>query len=450
MKISTSDAELDLPDAVVELSFAELAERVFAGEFPELLDELPDEEPQRTDRHVENLARRSRALAAEQDQLFRTVLDEAADSPDAWVGPDPTDDPSWSDPRGRTIGAVRRERRDFAVRAPAADLATRVRLSETTIRSRAHRAAVLSTRLPLTWRGYLAGDASEQNATTAASLADSLPADEPHTWTAFDAAVSAAATTSTPARFRTRARAARERVHAESLETRHTRAAADRDVWVAPELDGMGSVTALLPAVQVKAIERALDTRARELQHAPGETRSLAELRADIFADLLTGGDDNINATVFITIPALTLLGHDDQPATLDGYGPIDLDTAQRLAGGSKDWVRVLTDPITSSTIDVDRRSRRIPKRLRRWLAVRRGTRIFPGCGRSAHDCDIDHRQRVEHGGATDRHNLDPLCESHHRIKDETLWRLARDPATDDPVWTSPTGITTRADPPPF
>lgn len=56
-----------------------------------------------------------------------------------------------------------------------------------------------------------------------------------------------------------------------------------------------------------------------------------------------------------ITVPVMTLLVESDEPATLDGYGPIDLDTAKCLAGSATSCIRVLTHPVTGTVLDVDR-----------------------------------------------------------------------------------------------
>ncbi|MET0862270.1 MAG: DUF222 domain-containing protein, partial [Microbacterium sp.] len=40
-----------------------------------------------------------------------------------------------------------------------------------------------------------------------------------------------------------------------------------------------------------------------------------------------------IKPTVVVTVPVLSLLGRTDEPATLDGYGPIDIETARQLVG---------------------------------------------------------------------------------------------------------------------
>ena len=154
--------------------------------------------------------------------------------------------------------------------------------------------------------------------------------------------------------------------------------------------------------------------------------------------------------SVIVTIPALTLLGADDAPATLDGYGPIDLDTARRLAGAATSWIRVLTHPVTGVPIALDRTTYRVPTALRRWLGVTSPTCAFPGCGRSARDCDLDHLHAWSEGGATDDDNLDPECRHHHRMRHETRWAASRDPDTGDLAWTTPLGTHIDADPPPF
>ncbi|MFT4230773.1 MAG: HNH endonuclease signature motif containing protein, partial [Microbacterium sp.] len=173
--------------------------------------------------------------------------------------------------------------------------------------------------------------------------------------------------------------------------------------------------------------------------------------RADALCDLtIRGGGHDIEPVVAITVPALTLLGHDDAPATLDGYGPIDLETARRLAGGAKSWIRILTDPVAGTVVDVDRKTRRVPADLRRWAMIVHSTCIFPGCNRLARECDLDHRVDWQFGGPTAGTNLGPVCASHHAVKHETRWRLEREPDTGRLFWISPTGVVTDVDPPPF
>ncbi len=296
----------------------------------------------------------------------------------------------------------------------------------------------------------------------AAEVAGSLPADDPEAWAAFDAAIATPATTAVPGRFRVRARAVRERVHPESLRERQRRAAKDRRVDHTAEFDGLALLSALLPAEQAHAIDADLEQRARHLHGLADETRTLAQIRADVFADLLLTqpiGDDAVGtrgqasrarAAVRITIPALTLLGQGDEPATLDGYGPIPLETAKELAGAATSWIRVLTHPVTGTVVDVDRRMYRVPADMRRLLRTLHPTCVFPGCSRPADDCDYDHRKRWSDGGTTSVGNGEPLDGPHHPIKDETLWQSERDPATGRIIWTSPSGYRIPEDPPPF
>ncbi|GAA1988825.1 HNH endonuclease signature motif containing protein [Microbacterium pumilum] len=391
---------------------------------------LPGEVPQRADEDVwssgeahsaaaaalEAVMVRARVLTAEQYAGLAAVLRDAAAHPDPWVGPDPTRQPDWVDPRDRSAGEVRRERRDIAVRAAAADLATRLQLSESMVRNRAAYAETLRERCPTVWANFSSGGVPEQNTVTAAQLASTLPRRDRDAWARFDAALADAARSLPPGKFRIRARVVRERVHPESIDDRHRGAAADRGVWLTPELDGMGTLTADLPADRAHAGLARVDAIARHLHAQDGEERTLAQLRADVLADLLAKGDTadsqgiRQRAAVAITVPALTLLGRDDTPATLEGYGPIDLETAKRLAGGASSWIRILTHPVTGTVLDIDRKAHRVPKALRRWLGVRDPVCVFPGCTRPARDCQIDHRLDWQYGGTTSDTNLPCRC----------------------------------------
>ena len=296
---------------------------------------------------------------------------------------------------------------------------------------------------------------SEQNATTAASLAASLPPRAAETWKRFDEGMAAVAGLLTPAKFRITARAARELVHPEPLHDRHERAASDRAVWSPPELDGSATVSGSMSAADAHAAMTRIDAIARNLARRPGENRTLAQLRSDVFVDLLVGGVTDaapatIRATVAITVPALTLLGASEEPAMLEGYGPIDLETARELAGSATSWVRVLTDPVSGTVLDVDRRTYRVPADLRRWVELTRATCAFPGCSRLARDCDLDHRLDWQLGGATSDDNLDPACEHHHMVKHGTQWVSYRCPTTGVTWWVSPTGARSASDPAPF
>jgi hypothetical protein len=79
---------------------------------------------------------------------------------------------------------------------------------------------------------------------------------------------------------------------------------------------------------------------------------------------------------------------------------------------------------------------------LRRFIAARDRVCGFPGCNRTAEQCDCDHVVTFRHHGQTITVNLGPLCRQHHNAKTHGLWRLSYNPDTGVKTWTSPLGKT--------
>jgi len=152
-------------------------------------------------------------------------------------------------------------------------------------------------------------------------------------------------------------------------------------------------------------------------------------------------------AEVNLTIAASTLLGLDDAPADLDGYGPIDAVRARALADGGI-WRRIITDPATGQVLDVGRQRYRPPAALAEFVRTRDGTCAAPGCTVPACGCDLDHTQEFHPQpgadpdaplGRTDADNLGPLCHRHHRLKTDGGFRLRQiQPGLFE--WITPTG----------
>ena len=338
---------------------------------------------------------------------------------------------------------------ELAGRAAAADLAVRLNLAESTVRAHGHVASTMRERLPVLWTWFTEGEVSTQNAREASMIAGELASEY---WAQFETQTVDAARTLAPARFRARARAVRERLQAETLTERHEAAEASRGVWIEPDRDGMGWLHANLSAERLAQIGAHLDGAAFELFTASDEERTMAQLRADVLSDLLTGAgtDSKVVVTVALTIPALSLLGHSGEPALLEGVGPIDMDTARRLCATAPSITRLLTEPVTGAVLQMDARQYRPSAALRRWLAIQQVTCDFPGCGRRAAHCDLDHTHAWADGGQTAAGNLTHRCRKHHTMKHQTKWRVERPPGAKRAVWTSPTGHTREADPPPF
>jgi hypothetical protein len=237
-------------------------------------------------------------------------------------------------------------------------------------------------------------------------------------------------------------------------EARHALARKERRVVVYPARDGMAELYALLPAQDATAIYQRLDLEARRALVPEGEDdadgRTADARRADALVDLLLGktsaGAAAGGARVHVTVAATTLLGLDERPGELTGYGPIPAALARELAADGT-WRRLLTDPATGALRDYGRTTYRPPAALAGHLRARDGTCRFPGCRYPAHRCDLDHTVGYP-DGPTSEDNLGALCRHHHRLKHRTDWHVSQgENATF--TWTSPTGrrYTTKPEP---
>ena len=312
-------------------------------------------------------------------------------------------------------------------------------------------AAMLTSRLPLTLAALRAGSISWQHARVMCDEATGL---EPLAAAALEAhfldpqatlaATGCPAGELVPARFRAKARSWRERHHPVSLEARHRKGAAERRLEFAPDRDGMAWLSAYLPADAAAGAWARATEAARTLQ-GPSETRTLTQLRADVATSwLLAGVAEGVPspaAQVLVSVPVLSLLGAVEEPATLDGYGPIPGSMARRLvADGAGSFLRVLTDPRSGAPLEIGRTSYRIPKPMRQWLRLRDGRCPFPGCGNQSLDNEADHLLAWSEGGGTGISNLGQPCRKHHRLKHTTPWRPTGATRDRPPGWISPSG----------
>ena len=206
----------------------------------------------------------------------------------------------------------------------------------------------------------------------------------------------------------------------------------------------MAWLSAYLPADQAAGIWDRATTAARALQ-GPTESRTLTQLRADTAAAWLLGGNaDSVpspKAQVLVTVPVFALMGLTEEPAMLDGYGPIPPSMARDLvANGADSFHRVLVDPRDGAPLEIGRTSYRIPTAMRQWLRMRDGKCPFPGCSNQSLDNEADHLLAWPHGGTTGISNLGQPCPKHHRLKHTTAWKPTAATKDEPPGWTSPTG----------
>jgi hypothetical protein len=340
-----------------------------------------------------------------------------------------------------------------------AELACVLTVTERTAGALLSDALTLSTALPLTLAALQAGTISWQHARIVVDESTGL---DPAGAAALEAhfldpdapmpARGCPAGELVPSRFRAKARTWRERHHPVSIEKRHTSSAADRRVEYQPDRDGMAWLSAYLPADTAAGIWDRTTAAARALQ-GPDEPRTLTQLRADTAATWLldgpsggtdpgvAGGVPSTRAQVLITVPVLALLGATDEPAMLDGHGPIPPSMARRLiADGADSFHRVLIDPRDGAPLEIGRTSYRLTQAQRRWLRLRDGKCPFPGCSNPSLDNDADHLLAWADGGATGISNLGQPCPRHHRLKHSTAWTPTGAGKNSPPGWTSPAG----------
>jgi hypothetical protein len=144
-----------------------------------------------------------------------------------------------------------------------------------------------------------------------------------------------------------------------------------------------------------------------------------------------------------VTVSLATLLGLDEDPAQLAGYGAITAQTARRLAA-SGTWRRLVTDPQTGTVLDVGKTRYRPPEDLAEIIRARDPYCVSPICNAASRNCDLDHRVPFNPdgtGGATSTDNISPACRRDHLLKTHAGWTYDR--ADNGTItWTTPTGHT--------
>ncbi len=229
---------------------------------------------------------------------------------------------------------------------------------------------------------------------------------------------------------------------------RYERTVQERRIVATEDDIGIASLSGVdLPSDRVAEARARIEAIARSLC-GPGETRTLDQLRADVYLDLLcgTGPDDRARGVVDIHIDLETLAGLIDNPAEIPGFGPVLADVGRRLAlEHGRQWQVTVTYQGAPVWTGVTRR--RPDTALARRIRARYRRCVFPGCRMPARSCDLDHTQPWCEGGATCEHNLAPLCRHHHMLRHST-WTYRR---LDDGrhQWTSPLGWTYTTEHPP-
>jgi hypothetical protein len=149
------------------------------------------------------------------------------------------------------------------------------------------------------------------------------------------------------------------------------------------------------------------------------------------------------------------LFGTSDEPAHVDGFGPVPAELAREILAGacSRDervWLRRLyADPTSGELVAMDSQARLFRSSLRRFVTLRDRFCRTPWC-----DAPIRHRDHAwasSEGGPTTGDNGQGLCEACNHAKQAPGWRARPSPGAGPHTveTTTPTGHTYRSQAPP-
>ena len=180
--------------------------------------------------------------------------------------------------------------------------------------------------------------------------------------------------------------------------------------------------------------------------------RDIAQIRADVFADLLSGIDPTAagaatptpgKGAIYLHINTTTLACLDEHPASIEGFGPVIADIARQTVAQLAEhaqWRFVVEDD-NGQAVAEGRLKYRPTLGQTRFVNARDVTCRAPGCRRPARACDRDHVRDYAHGGQTTITNLCCLCRRHHRAKHAGRFRIRRR-ARGGIDWVTPRGAT--------
>lgn len=239
---------------------------------------------------------------------------------------------------------------------------------------------------------------------------------------------------------------------------RFEKGVAARQLMAEPNGDGTANlIGSSLAPDRVVAIRARIDALAKSLK-LRNEDRTLDQLRADVFLDLLDGsasvqsGGPSVQSgrqgaqsgkqgAIDLHVDLTTLIEMNDSPGSIPGWGPVIADIARQLVidRPAAEWRFTVVDSTGEERYGTTRR--RPSAEQVRQVQARHHRCVFPGCRMPVRSCDIDHTQAWAEDGPTVTDNLAPLCRHDHRVKHEAGWSLDR-AGPGAFVWTSRLGHT--------
>jgi Domain of unknown function (DUF222) len=335
--------------------------------------------------------------------------------------------------------------------AVTAEVAAALRISQALASSYLGYARTLRNRLPRVGAALVAGDINYSTFQTIAYRTDLIT--DTDTMAAVDAEL-AATVRRWPSMTRSRLTGCVDRVVARvdrDAVRRRCEAKADRKFSIWDSGNGLSEVFGRLVTTDAHLVDQRLDALADTV--CANDPRTRRQRRADALGGMAAGADRlecrcgqpacPARATAAprpVVIHVVAEQATVDRIAQTPGFtiGADHLVPAEmiaELAASAK--LRPLIHPTDAAPEQGYTPSRQLAEFVRcRDLTCR-----FPGCDRSALECDLDHTVPYDQGGATHASNLKCLCRQHHLIK--TFWRWREKQLPDGTViWTSPSGHT--------
>jgi Domain of unknown function (DUF222) len=220
------------------------------------------------------------------------------------------------------------------------------------------------------------------------------------------------------------------RLDVQAVVDRAAKAEADRTVTIRPAPDTMTYVTALLPVAKGVGVYAALKRAA----DSTFDDRSRGQVMADTLVERVTGRPSDVAEPVAVNLVIAdeTLLGEDNSPAVVEGYGPIPASVARGLVDAAvtdeksrATLRRLYRRPSTGALVAMESRSRCFPKGLGGFIGFRDQTCRTPYC-----DAPIRHRDHAQphhRGGPTTAGNGLGECERCNYAKESRGWRVTAD-----------------------
>lgn len=305
-------------------------------------------------------------------------------------------------------------------------------------------AVAVVERLPTVHQALAAGSIDLPKARV---ICDGVAAPESAVAERVVAEVSGEAPGLTTGRLRMRLRRLAIAVDPEAARRRQAQGVAERRLERELLSDGTAVLAGMhLPPDRAAAAAARVDALVRAAKRT-GDGRSLDQLRADTFLDLLEGvhaghSAGDARGSVELTVPLTTLVGLSEHAGELGGWGPVIADVARQVAAQRRkaSWRFSVTDRTGGLVHSVATRRRPVIADAE-FVKARDRTCRAPGCRAPARRADLDHIRDWADGGATTPANLAALCRHDHRLKHEGGWRH-RPIAPGVFAWTSALGHT--------